>query len=171
MQIDFPTARKFLAISIIWLLNTALSANDFESFLKPIFAQSCYKCHGGEKVKGNSILGNTLEAIVGAIFLDSNYSKTKEILNLLFVKDFQKLKEDNEFKDPKSTLQELTQKKYRSLPLYTLSDSSLHKETNYFEVLCSIDKTNFEVHGKGNTRKGAELDAAQNMLELIKKDV
>lgn len=52
MQIDFPMARKFLAISIIWLLNTALSANDFESFLKPIFAQSCYKCHGGEKVKG-----------------------------------------------------------------------------------------------------------------------
>ena len=71
----------------------------------------------------------------------------------------------------KSTLQELTQKKYRSLPLYKLSDSTHHKEINYFEVLCSIDKTNFEVQGKGNTRKGAELDAAQNMLELIQKDV
>jgi ribonuclease-3 len=125
----------------------------------------------GEKVTGNSILGNTFEAIVGAIFLDSNYSKTKEILNVLFVKDFQKLQEDTEFKDPKSTLQELTQKKYRSLPLYKLSDSTHHKEINYFEVLCSIDKTNFEVQGKGNTRKGAELDAAQNMLELIQKDV
>ena len=50
----------------------------------------------GEKVKGNSILGNTLEAIIGAIFLDSNYFVTKEILNELFAKDFQKLQEDNE---------------------------------------------------------------------------
>ena len=52
MQIDFPAARKFLAILTIWLLSNGLWANDFESFLKPIFTQSCYKCHGGDKVKG-----------------------------------------------------------------------------------------------------------------------
>ena len=61
MQIDFPKARKFLAISIIWLLNTALSANDFESFLKPIFAQSCYKCHGGYKAICTSIFCSVCE--------------------------------------------------------------------------------------------------------------
>ena len=125
----------------------------------------------GEKVKGNSILGNTLEAIIGAIFLDSNYSVTKEILNELFAKDFQKLQENNEFKDPKSTLQELTQKKFKSLPVYLLKESSTSEEKKFFEVLCSIDETSLTTHGKGNTRKGAELDAAQSMLKVIKQDV
>ena len=64
----------------------------------------------------------------------------------------------------KSLKKLLKSKDYIRIPL-------IMTETNHFEVLCSIDKTNFEVHGKGNTRKGAELDAAQNMLELIKKDV
>ena len=125
----------------------------------------------GEKVKGNSILGNTLEAIIGAIFLDSNYFVTKEILNELFAKDFQKLQENNEFKDPKSTLQELTQKKFKSLPVYSLKESYTSGEKKFFEVLCSIDETSLTTHGKGNTRKGAELDAAQYMLKLIKQDV
>ena len=125
----------------------------------------------GEKVKGNSILGNTLEAIIGAIFLDSNYFVTKEILNELFAKDFQKLQENNEFKDPKSILQELTQKKFKSLPVYSLKESSTSGEKKFFEVLCSIDETSLTTHGKGNTRKGAESDAAQYMLKLIKQDV
>ena len=125
----------------------------------------------GEKVKGNSILGNTLEAIIGAIFLDSNYFVTKEILNELFAKNFQKLQENNEFKDPKSTLQELTQKKFKSLPVYSLKESSTSGKKKFFEVLCSIDETSLTTHGKGNTRKGAELDAAQYMLKLIKQDV
>ena len=125
----------------------------------------------GEKVKGNSILGNTLEAIIGAIFLDSNYFVTKEILNELFAKDFQRLQENNEFKDPKSTLQELTQKKFKSLPIYLLKESSTSEEKKIFEVLCSIDETSLITHGKGNTRKGAEIDAAQYMLKLIKQDV
>ena len=125
----------------------------------------------GEKVKGNSILGNTLEAIIGAIFLDSNYSVTKEILKELFAKDFQKLQENNEFKDPKSTLQELTQKKFKSLPVYSLKESSSSEEKKFFEVICSVDETSLTTHGKGNTRKSAELDAAQYMLKLIKQDV
>ena len=103
--------------------------------------------------------------------MDSNYFVTKEILNELFAKDFQKLQENNEFKDPKSTLQELTQKKFKSLPVYSLKESSTSRKKNFFEVLCSIDETSLTTHGKGNTRKGAELDAAQYMLKLIKQDV
>ena len=79
--------------------------------------------------------------------------------------------ENNEFKDPKSTLQELTQKKFKSLPVYSLKESSTSGEKKFFEVLCSIDETSLITHGKGNTRKGAELDAAQYMLKLIKQDV
>ena len=78
----------------------------------------------GERLDGNSILGNTLEAIIGAIFLDSDYPKTKEILQRLFLKDFLEIEEESELKDPKSALQEYIQKTYKSLPTYSIQKSS-----------------------------------------------
>ena len=123
----------------------------------------------GEKVKGNSILGNTLEALVGAIFLDSNYSTTKKTLKVLFNKDFLDLEEGSELKDPKSLLQELTQKKYKCLPVYELNDTTDKKGSKNFEVSCLMKAVKLTTLGKGTTRKNAELEAAKKMLVLIKE--
>ena len=41
------------------------------------------KAGKGEKLVDNSIIGNTLEALIGAVYLDSNYSKTNQVLNKL----------------------------------------------------------------------------------------
>ena len=123
----------------------------------------------GESLQGNSILGNVLEALIGAIFLDSDYSETKNVLDNIFKDDFLKLVEEEELKDPKSTLQELIQKQYQSLPIYTLNEQISDKKENQFEVTCSVVDGNLVTQGTGNTRKGAELNAASNMLELIQK--
>jgi len=123
----------------------------------------------GESLQGNSILGNVLEALIGAIFLDSDYSETKNVLDNIFKDDFLKLVEEEELKDPKSTLQELIQKQYQSLPIYSLNEQISDKKENQFEVTCSVVEGNLVTQGKGNTRKGAELNAASNMLELIQK--
>ena len=123
----------------------------------------------GESLQGNSILGNVLEALIGAIFLDSDYSETKNVLDNIFKDDFLKLVEEEELKDPKSTLQELIQKHYQSLPVYSLNEQILDKKENQFEVTCSVIEGNLVTQGTGNTRKGAELNAASNMLELIQK--
>jgi ribonuclease-3 len=123
----------------------------------------------GESLQGNSILGNVLEALIGAIFLDSDYSETKNVLDNIFEDDFLKLVEEEELKDPKSTLQELIQKQYQSLPIYSLNEQISDKKENQFEVTCSVVEGNLVTQGKGNTRKGAELNAASNMLELIQK--
>ena len=64
----------------------------------------------GEKLEGNSILGNTLEALIGAVFLDSNFNETKQVLDNLFSHNFNELNKIDELKDPKSCLQELIQK-------------------------------------------------------------
>ena len=77
----------------------------------------------GEKLQGNSILGNSLEALIAAIFLDSDYECTLKVLDTLFKKDFLELEEDTELKDPKSSLQEYIQKKYKSLPHYRTKES------------------------------------------------
>ena len=123
----------------------------------------------GESLQGNSILGNVLEALIGAIFLDSNYSEAKNVLDNIFKDDFLKLVEEEELKDPKSTLQELIQKQYQSLPIYSLNEQISDKKENQFEVTCSVVEGNLVTQGIGNTRKGAELNAASNMLELIQK--
>ena len=110
-----------------------------------------------------------LEALIGAIFLDSDYSETKNVLDNIFKDDFLKLVEEEELKDPKSTLQELIQKQYQSLPIYSLNEQISDKKENQFEVTCSVVDGNLVTQGTGNTRKGAELNAASNMLELIQK--
>ena len=122
----------------------------------------------GEKLEGNSILGNALEAVVGAIFLDSDYFVTKEILTEIFKDGLVDIQEDSEFKDPKSSLQEYTQKKFKSLPIYHLKDNS-NLDSIVFEVLCSIQAANLDTLGKGKTIKSAELDAAKKMLDLLKE--
>ena len=122
----------------------------------------------GERLEGNSIVGNVLEAVIGAIFLDSSYCETKTVLDKLFIDDFIRLDEDKELKDSKSILQELIQKQYKSLPRYSVNQESSNKQNNYFEVSCFVDEENLTAQGTGKTIKRAELNAASNMLELIK---
>ena len=43
-----------------------------------------------------------------------------------------------------------------------------NKQNNYFEVSCFVDEENLTAQGTGKTIKRAELNAASNMLELIK---
>ena len=124
----------------------------------------------GERLDGNSILGNTLEAIIGAIFLDSDYPNTKEILHGLFLKDFLEIEEDSELKDPKSALQEYIQKTYKSLPRYSIQKSSSSEGPLRFQVTCEINEINFITHGSGRSKKRAELEAANNMLTLLEKN-
>ena len=121
----------------------------------------------GETLEENSILGNVLEAIIGAIFLDSSYARTIEVLDKLFQDNFLELVEEKELKDSKSTLQELLQKKYKSLPRYSLSNDSTNKVNKHFQISCFVDAADLISHGEGKTRKKAELDAARNMLKLI----
>ena len=122
----------------------------------------------GEKLEGNSILGNTIEAIIGAIFLDSDYGNTQQILDNIFKKDFLKLEEGNELKDSKSSLQELIQKKYNSLPEYTSKENSTNNNER-FQATCSVDGSRFVTKGTGRTRKRAELEAASFMLKVLEE--
>ena len=122
----------------------------------------------GEKLEGNSILGNTIEAIIGAIFLDSDYGNTQQILDNIFKKDFLELEEGNELKDSKSSLQELIQKKYNSLPEYTSKENSTNNNER-FQATCSVDGSRFVTKGTGRTRKRAELEAASFMLKVLEQ--
>ena len=72
----------------------------------------------GEGLEGNSIPGNTVEALIGAVFLDSNYTNTNRFLNKLLKENLLTLEESADLKDPKSKLQEHLQKRNLQLPSY-----------------------------------------------------
>ena len=145
-----------------------VSRENLHTVASKISLANYIKIGKGERLEGNSIVGNVLEAVIGAIFLDSSYSETKTVLDKLFIDDFIRLDEDKELKDSKSILQELIQKQYKSLPRYSVNQESSNKQNNYFEVSCFVDEENLTAQGTGRTIKRAELNAASNMLELIK---
>ena len=53
MQANKRTCCSFLLLIFLGGLGTSQAAEDFDSFLRPLFAAKCFKCHGGgKKVKG-----------------------------------------------------------------------------------------------------------------------
>ena len=124
----------------------------------------------GEKLEGNSILGNTFEALVGAIFLDSDYPTTQAVLDNLFKEDFLGIDEIDELKDPKSRLQEIIQKRYKSLPTYSVKENTSGSNSMRFEATCFVSEANITTKGKGMTRKRSESEAAENMLYLLEEN-
>jgi ribonuclease-3 len=118
--------------------------------------------------KRPSILADTLEAIIGAVYLDAGYSAAQALVQRLF-----KAVEINPTmqaigKDPKTELQEWLQGRKMSLPLYSVvgTQGAAHKQT--FDVQCEIIELNFSERGIGGSRRAGEQAAAAAMLQTIK---
>ncbi len=121
----------------------------------------------GERLEGNSIPGNTVEALIGAVFLDSNYSKTNKFLNKLLKENLLTLEEGADLKDPKSKLQEHLQKRNLQLPSYSLKQKGSKEKKIDFKVFCEVKDLNISATGNGQSRKKAELSAAQKLLNKV----
>jgi ribonuclease III len=119
-----------------------------------------------------SILANTLEAILGAIYLDTGYEETKEVIQRLFFPVIKQI-EANEIKhDYKSLLQEYSQETYKSLPEYhLLEENGLAHDKTFRVALVLNGKTIAE--GKGKSKKEAEQKAAREAFNCLslKKDI
>ena len=76
----------------------------------------------------------------------------------------------DELKDPKSCLQELIQKKYKSLPRYSSKENTTSSYKSRFEATCYVDEAKLTTNGTAKTRKGAELEAAAVMLKLMEEN-
>ena len=108
------------------------------------------------------VIGNPIEHSLSPEL--HNFWIKKNNINAIY----KKIKlEDTELKDPKSSLQEYIQKKYKSLPHYRTKESAGPDGNVRFYALCTVDEASLSCEGSGRTRKRAELDAANNMLEIL----
>ncbi len=114
----------------------------------------------------NSILADAFEAVIGAIFLDSGMEACRECVLRWYGEQFNDLATLEPEKDSKSALQEWTQAQKFPLPKYKSKMSGkAHAQT--FHVTCSIVGLPYETLGESNSRRKAEKEAAQKLLDIL----
>jgi ribonuclease III len=129
------------------------------------------KLGAGEMKSGgwrrDSILANTLEALIGAVYLDSNFLTCKDVVLSIYKNELNSLDVEKVGKDPKTLLQELLQSKNMPLPIYTIVDEfgEAHKKT--FIVSCQVEGLSQSIEASGKSKRVAEQSAASKVLDII----
>jgi len=114
-----------------------------------------------------SILADTMEALLGAIYLDAGFDMVLEIINRLFLPLLERVDTKEMLHDYKSLLQEFTQQTYKTLPKYSLVEESGPAHDKTFKVVLTI---NGEIlaEGKGKSKKEAEQKVAREAFFCLK---
>ncbi|MBW1996691.1 MAG: ribonuclease III [Deltaproteobacteria bacterium] len=116
-----------------------------------------------------SILANTMEALVGALYLDAGFEKTKEIIGELFLPMINEIQSRALVNDYKSMVQEYSQEIYRTRPEYRVlqEEGPAHEKT--FKVALMINGKTVG-QGEGRSKKEAEQEAAKEALSWLKAE-
>lgn len=118
-----------------------------------------------------SILADALEAVLGAVYLDSGEAACRKLVMELFEPLLAELSGDVQpLKDPKTRLQELLQRRKRPLPDYRLVRTIGAEHCRSFEVECVLEEAHGPHIGRGSSRRRAEQAAAQRALDRIEHD-
>jgi ribonuclease-3 len=114
-----------------------------------------------------SILADALEAMVGAIFLDSGFDAAFSAVRQIIGARLSGLPEAESLKDAKTRLQEVLQARGLALPIYTLRATTGEPHAQSFAVTCEVPAFGLTASGEGVSRRRAEQMAAQHALELL----
>lgn len=113
-----------------------------------------------------SLLADALEAILGAIFLDSDFAETSRVIEALYAPTVALLDPKNLSKDPKTQLQEYLQSRKLSLPQYEIVATEGEAHAQHFKLECIIPDLDIRAAGAGASRRKAEQEAAQLAFAL-----
>ena len=124
----------------------------------------------GNSYKGLSrsdgkIIGDGLEALLGAIYLDQGISVVEKFI-LFFWNDFLDKSSITKI-DAKTQLQEYSLKKYKTLPVYKINKQSGPQHSPIFKVEVQIKNSN-KYFASGTSKKDAQQNAAQKLLTNLK---
>ena len=115
----------------------------------------------------DSILSDALEAIVGAVYLDSGFDSAARCVTGLFETRLRGLSADDLKKDAKSKLQEFLQGLGEPVPEYVLVSTRGKSPHQVFEIECRSVRFSSPVRASGSSRRKAEQNAAALGLEAL----
>src|SRR3546814_12037651 len=108
----------------------------------------------------DSVLADTVEAIIAAVYLDAVFSACREVVLRWLEPDIAALPVGKVKKDAKPRLQEWLQGCSRPLPEYTLADTRGAEHAKVFSVRCALADADLFALGETGSRRPAEQDAA-----------
>lgn len=118
---------------------------------------------GGSKAR-SSILANTVEALIGAIYLDKGYEVVKEFIGRHILTHLDVILKEQLYRDPKSRLQEEAQARIGITPSYrVLKESGPDHDRTFVTGVYFGDELIAE--GTGSSKQEAQVSAAREALE------
>jgi ribonuclease-3 len=129
---------------------------------------------GGERKSGgrsrDSILADAMEALLGAVYLDGGMEEARRIVEGWYGESLEPLGAGDVEKDPKTRLQELLQGRKAPLPIYEVTSTDGTDHRKVFSVRCTVEALSLAATGAGRSRRRAEQQAAQRVIDLIGDD-
>lgn len=114
-----------------------------------------------------SILADTVEALIGAMFLDGGMDVCREHVGRWYQSRLESMAVQGTAKDAKTSLQELLQSRKQSLPHYELLTISGSDHQQQFTIECQIEHLTQGFTGVAGNRREAEQIAAQAALDVL----
>ncbi|XOV78453.1 MAG: ribonuclease III [Aestuariibacter sp.] len=118
----------------------------------------------------DSILADAVEAIIGALYLETSMEESEKLVLQWFKEKIDKLDPDFHPKDAKTRLQEHLQGKHLPLPEYEVKKIKGKSHNQQFYVTCKVSLLNGLIEGEGASRRKAEQAAAINVLRKLSLD-
>jgi ribonuclease-3 len=113
-----------------------------------------------------SILADSAEAVIGAVFLDGGFEAARAATRKLLGDLLDTIDPATSGKDPKTLLQEYLQRNKLTLPHYAVVATRGEAHEQQFQVECVIPELGIRSQGEGASRRSAEQEAARQAYEL-----
>ncbi|UJF19031.1 ribonuclease III [Vibrio sp. SS-MA-C1-2] len=115
----------------------------------------------------DSILADAVEAIIGAVYLDSDVEIVRKVVLAWYHSRLEQIQPGINQKDPKTRLQECLQGRRLPLPSYEVTKVKGEAHNQLFTVMCEISGLDKPVVGEGSSRRKAEQAAAETALKQL----
>ena len=116
----------------------------------------------------DSILADALEALVAAIYLDSDFATCRAVVMPWFAALIEALPPPGKVgKDAKTRLQEWVQGRGKPLPLYAVLEEGGEDHARVFRASCTLADPALRTEGEGSSRRAAEQQAADAAMRII----
>ncbi len=110
------------------------------------------------------ILANTLEALIGAIYIDQGKERAKNFVEKFIIKKLSQILKNHLYLDPKSRFQEISQDKLGITPTYQVLEESGPDHAKIFKVGIFLEAELVAV-GEGKSKQEAQIEAAKKALQ------
>lgn len=124
----------------------------------------------GEEAGGGrdntSLLANTFEAFLGALYLDQGFDLCYDFLEKNLFPKIEQIIKESSYKDHKSLMQEVVQSRFKTTPHYELIKQSGPDHDKLFTMLAMVGEKKYGI-GKGKSKQAAQEAAAKKTLEML----